>query len=67
MIDLFDCFKREEDGSWTSLRSIVMDAGPGMCLGVTAGRNFKPGDHFFGIDLAAELDARTALDTSDSS
>jgi|RifCSP13_1_1023834.scaffolds.fasta_scaffold597501_1 hypothetical protein len=67
MIDLFDCFKREEDGTWTSVRSIAMDAGPGMCLGITAGRNFKPGDLFFGIDVAAELDARAALDTNYSS
>jgi hypothetical protein len=38
-----------------------------MCLGITAGRNFKPGDLFFGIDVAAELDARAALDTNYSS
>jgi hypothetical protein len=47
MMNLFDYFKREEDGSWTSLRSVVIDVGTEMCLGVTAGRNFKPGDQFF--------------------
>jgi hypothetical protein len=67
MIDPFDCFKREEDGSWTSLRSIAMDVGQDICLAITAGRNFKSGDLLFGIDLAAELDARAALDATDSS
>ncbi len=67
MIDPFDCFKREEDGSWTSIRSIAIDVGPEICLGITAGRNFKAGDLFFGIDLATELDARATLDATDSS
>jgi hypothetical protein len=59
MADLLECFKREEDGSWTSTQPLSMTAGTGMRLGVSAGRNFKPGDLFFGMDLVAELDATT--------
>ena len=59
MADLLECFKREEDGSWTSTQPLSMTAGTGMRLGFSAGRNFKPGELFFGMDLVAELDATT--------
>jgi hypothetical protein len=54
MANIFECFKREEDGSWTSIQPLSMVAGSGMRLGFTAGRNFKP---FFGLNMVAELDA----------
>jgi hypothetical protein len=57
MTNVFEYFKREEDRSWTSTQPLSMVAGPGMRLGFTAGRNFKPGELFFGLNLAAELDA----------
>jgi hypothetical protein len=50
MADLLECFKREEDGSWTSTQPLSMTAGTGMRLGFSAGRNFQPGELFFGMD-----------------
>lgn len=57
MVDLLECVKREEDGSWT--QPLSMTAGTGMRLGFSAGRNFQPGELFFGMELVAELDATT--------
>lgn len=54
---LLEYFEHEEDGSWTSTQPLSMIAGQGLRLGFNAGRNFKPGELFFGLDLAAELDA----------
>lgn len=38
---------------------LSMTAGTGMRLGFSAGRNFQPGELFFGMELVAELDATT--------
>jgi len=57
MEDLVDHLERQPDGSWKLVKSIGMQSGPGMCLGIPAGRIFAPGETFMGIDLVAELEA----------
>ena len=62
MSSFLECFRHEDDGSWTSTQPISMFAAQGMRLGVSAGRNFKPGELFFGLDLVAKLDAMARTD-----
>jgi hypothetical protein len=53
---LCQSFRRNPDGSWTSIYQTRLDT-PLVTIQLNAGTRFQPGDYFMGIDLVARLEA----------
>jgi hypothetical protein len=55
MENFIDAFQRNADGSWSCIRDVTLN-GPGGRMQVSAGKTFRRGTLFMGVDLAGFLD-----------
>jgi len=54
-IDLCTSFKKNQDGSWTSIKAVEIQ-GPSGSIKIGPGMTFNRGVSFMGLDLAKLLD-----------